>query len=46
MCGDIAISFLIEFIVTVMATPYNNKIAPYKEEIEMFKTQTFNPNLK
>ncbi len=30
----------------ILETPYNNKIAPYKEEIEMFKTQTFNPNLK
>ena len=26
-------------------TPYIEKVAPYKQEIEMFKNQTFNPNL-
>lgn len=30
----------------ILETPYIDKVAPYKEEIEMFKTQTFNPNLK
>ena len=30
----------------ILETPYIEKIAPYKEEIQMFKTQTFNPNLK
>lgn len=30
----------------ILETPYIDKRAPYKDEIEMFKTQTFNPNLK
>ena len=30
----------------ILETPYIEKIAPYKEEIEMFRTQTFNPRLK
>lgn len=30
----------------ILETPYIEKIAPYKEEIEMFKNQIFNPNLK
>lgn len=30
----------------ILETPYIEKNAPYKEEIEMFKNQTFNPNLK
>ena len=30
----------------ILETPYIEKVAPYKQEIEMFKTQTFNPNLK
>lgn len=30
----------------ILETPYIDKTAPYKEEIEMFKNQTFNPNLK
>lgn len=30
----------------ILETPYIEKIAPYKIEIEMFKNQIFNPNLK
>ena len=30
----------------ILETPYIDKVAPYKEEIEMFRIQTFNPNLK
>ena len=30
----------------ILETPYVEKIAPYKEEIEMFRNQIFNPNLK
>ena len=30
----------------ILETPYIEKVAPYKDEIEMFKTQVFNPNLK
>lgn len=30
----------------ILETPYIEKVAPYKDEIEMFKTQIFNPNLK
>ena len=30
----------------ILETPWINDYAPYKEEIEMIKTKTFNPNLK
>lgn len=30
----------------ILETPYIEKVAPYKEEIQMFKDQTFNSNLK
>ena len=30
----------------ILETPYINEKAPYKEEIQMLKAQTFNPNLK
>lgn len=30
----------------ILETPYINEKAPYKEEIQMLKDQTFNPNLK
>jgi len=30
----------------ILETPYINKVAPYKEEIEMLRTQTFNSGLK
>ena len=37
---------LLENIPKILETPYINKKAPYKEEIEMFRTSTFNPSLK
>lgn len=37
---------LLENIPKILETPYINKKAPYKEEIEMFRTNTFNPSLK
>ncbi|MDD8048744.1 MAG: deoxyribonuclease IV [Thomasclavelia sp.] len=36
----------LESIPKILETPYNDKVAPYKLEIEMFNTNKFNPNLK